>query len=43
MKFRNPDGTVIVETFGDYFVDDRELGTNMMSKDPNTTSIQQQA
>jgi len=41
MVFCNPDGSIRVETFGDYFVDDTELGTNEMGKDPNITIIQQ--
>jgi len=41
MVFCNPDGSIRVETFGDYFVDDTELGTSEMGKDPNITIIQQ--
>ena len=32
MKFVNPRRTVEIVTFGDYFVDDTELGTNIMGK-----------
>jgi len=41
MKFSSPDGTVIVETCGDYFVDDTDLGTNIMGNDEDKTLTRQ--
>lgn len=41
MKFSSPNNRLIVETFGDYFVDDTELGTNEKGKSKSMTLMEQ--
>jgi len=41
MIFTNPDGTIEIKTFGDYFVDDAGLGTNERGKSKKKTILEQ--